>query len=198
MIFTTEERYGQLVLNNIMSSVWLGEWERYEGIFRNMNEELIEKFPFHSHYNQEEVKLWHENHFFIPGDYFVSPYFSSYIKKGQDEHEERKKDLLCLIGLYEKIGFLYPLEKEIYPDHFGCITAFLGSVFQESLELDAEKDEEYLSKLNELNQNVIRRYIFPVLQVLKENAEPKIKHPFFKEFLNFYIQIMKEEMNEAA
>lgn len=198
MIMTKEERYGQLFLNNILSCVWLGEWDRYEEFFLNMDKELTKNFPFHSYYNREDVMLWHENHFFIPGDYFVSPYFSSYIKKGHDEHEERKKDLLCLIGLYEKVGFLYPLEKEIYPDHFGCLTAFLGSVIQESIKADVEKDEEYKSKLNELKQNVIGRYIFPVLQVLRENAEPKIRHPFFKEFLNFYIQIMTEEIEKAA
>ncbi len=198
MEMSKEERYGQLVLTNILSCVWLGEWDRYEETFRNMDKELIKNFPFHTYYRREEVSLWYENHFLIPGDYFVSPYFSSYIKKGHDEHEERKKDLLCLIGLYEKIGFLYPLEKEIYPDHFGCITAFLSSVIQESIKADAEKDEEYKSKLTELNHYIIGRYIFPILQVLKKNAEPKIKHPFFKEFLNFYIQIMTEEIGNAA
>ncbi len=198
MKMTKEEQYGQLVLINILSCIWLGEWDRYEELFQNMDDKLKENFPFHSHYDQEDVKLWYENYFFIPGDYFVSPYFSSYIKKGHDEHEERKKDLLCLIGLYEKTGFLYPLEKEIYPDHFGCITAFLGSLIQESIKADVEKDEEYKRKLAELKQFVICNYILPILPTLQKNALTKVKHSFFKEFLSFYIKMMQEDWQEAA
>lgn len=194
----TEERYGKLALANILASIWLGDWERYESIFTEMPEYLHGQFPFHRHYNREQAELWHENHFFIPGEYFISPYLSSYTQSGNDGYEKRRSDLLCLIGLYDKTGFYYPLEKEIYPDHIGCMTLFLGTVIKECINAETAKDEEYLAELAELERHMLDQYIIPILHPLKNNAESKIEHPFFKEFLAFYIQVMKEEQNEAA
>lgn len=192
-----EERYGKLALANIMTSIWFGDWDRYEEIMKEVPESVKAELSFHSSYKRDEVQLWHDNHFFIPGDHFVSPYFSSYIKNGEDE-DARRHDLLCLIGLYEKTGFLYPLEKERFPDHFGSLTAFLSSVIQEEIKAEQEGDREYLKQLEELEADVLRQYIQPVIKPMLEIAEGKVKHSFFKEFLGFYGELMNEDWVDAA
>lgn len=190
-----EERYGKLAITNILTSIWFGDWKRYEEIMNEVPESMQDELSFHSFYKRDEVQLWHDNHFFIPGDHFVSPYFSSYSKDSDDE-ELRKKDLLCLIGLYEKTKYYFPLENNIFPDHFGCLTAFVGSILQEQIKAETDGDCEYLAQLEDLEAEVISQYIQPVIKPMLAVAEAKIKHPFFKEFLAFYSDI--EEWMEAA
>jgi hypothetical protein len=192
-----EERYGKLALANIMTSIWFGDWDRYEEIMKEVPESVKAELSFHSFYKRDEVQLWHDNHFFIPGDHFVSPYFSSYTKNGEDE-EARRHDLLCLIGLYEKTGFLYPLEEDRFPDHFGSLTAFLSSVIQEEIKAAQEGDSEYLKQLEKLEADVLRQYIQPVIKPMMGKAEGKMKHSFFKEFLGFYAELMSEDWMDAA
>lgn len=190
-----EERYGKLAITNILTSIWFGDWKRYEEIMHEVPESMHDELSFHSFYKRDEVQLWHDNHFFIPGDHFVSPYFSSY-SKDSDDDELRKKDLLCLIGLYEKTNYYFPLENNIFPDHFGCLTAFVGSLLQEQIKAEQDGDREYLMQLEKLEAEVISQYIKPVIKPLLAVAATKVKHPFFKEFLQFYAEM--EEWMEAA
>lgn len=192
-----EERYGKLAIANIMTSIWLGEWERYEDFMNEIPAGMRGELPFHSSYQREEVELWHDNHFFIPGDHFVSPYFSSYTKNDEDE-ETRRHDLLCLIGLYEKTAFYFPLEQDRLPDHLGSMTAFISSVLQAEIKAELEGDNEYLHQLEEIEAEMLSNYIRPVLKPMLANAADKIKHPFFKEFLLFFAEIMGEDWVEAA
>ncbi|WP_246860876.1 molecular chaperone TorD family protein [Bacillus sp. REN3] len=192
-----EERYGKLAIANLLTSIWFGDWKRYEEIMEDVPEPLQQELSFHSFYKRDEVQLWHDNHFFIPGDHFVSPYFSSYPTNSGDE-EDRRKDLLCLIGLYEKTGFYYPLEQDRFPDHFGSLTAFLSSVMKEEIEAEQEGDSQYLEQLEELEADVLHQYIQPVIRPLLQQAEMKVKHPFFKEFLRFYADMMENGWVEAA
>lgn len=192
-----EERYGKLAIANILTSIWFGDWSRYEDFMNDVPEDMHAELSFHSFYEREEVKLWHDNHFFIPGDHFVSPYFSSYPKEGEDE-EARKQDLLCLIGLYEKTGFYFPLEQNRLPDHYGSMTAFLSSILQAEIKADQEGEREYLQQLEEIEAEVLKRYIQPSLNPMLKAAGLKIKHPFFKEFLSFYADLMGEDWLEAA
>ena len=171
-----EERYGKLAIANILTSIWFGEWDRYEEFMKEVPESMQDELSFHSFYKRDEVQLWHDNHFFIPGDHFVSPYFSSYPKNGEDE-EARKQDLLCLIGLYEKTGFYFPLEQNHLPDHFGSMTAFLSSVLQAEIKAEQEGDSEYLQKLENIEAEVLTQYIKPVIKPMLESAEAKVKHP---------------------
>ncbi|WP_017756810.1 molecular chaperone TorD family protein [Calidifontibacillus oryziterrae] len=189
---TKEEQYGKLALTNILTTVWLGDWDRYEEIFQSMDKNLEKHFPFHINYNRENVKLWHENYFSIPGDYFVSPYFSSYMDQSTDP-EERKKNLLCLIGAYENMGFYFPLDVELYPDHIGCLTAFIGAVQQEKIKAYQNKDYELMNQLSSLEEKIGLNYIIPAAESMQRQAKGKIHHPFFKQFLVFYSTIMKEE-----
>lgn len=190
-----EELYGKLTVANLLTYVWFGDWDNYEKTIAAIPESVRNELSFHSFYNRSEVDLWHDNHFFIPGSHFVSPYFSSYVQEGQDV-ESRKKDLLCLIGLYEKIGFFYPLDQGRYPDHFGCLTAFLSSLFQEEIKAYQEGDSELLAQLMELEFDVLHRYILPVMGPLLTDANQKINHPFFKEFLSFYAGVFDYELVE--
>lgn len=193
---TIEERYGKWALTNLFTAIWLGDWERYEEIFRGLPAELYVQLPFQAYYRRDEAALWHDNHFFIPGEHFVSPYFSSY--GGKENEEIRRKELLCLIGLYEQTGFYFPLEKERYPDHLGCITAFLSSIGLEQIEAFKSEDEEYAHRLARMEREVLGTYILPVLEPLLEAGKEKIKHPFFQEFLTFYSESMRTDWQESS
>lgn len=188
-----EELKGSLALANIMSVIWLGDWERYEKIFAEMPIELREQFPFHKYYTQDEVAIWHENHFFIPGEYFISPYFSSYTSNGGQDVEERRKSLLCLIGHYEKMGFYFPLEKQLYPDHIGCIMVFLSSLLQEQIKAKHDSDEELYLQLNELKSEILTDFIEPILSQLQKNMLNNAKHPFINEFLQYFCRSLDKE-----
>ena len=192
-----EERYGKLAVANIMTSIWLGDWDTYEAFMNDVPEGMQEELTFHSFYNRDEVQLWYDNHFFIPGDHFVSPYFSSYAKNNEDE-EARRLELLCLIGLYEKTAFYFPLEQDRLPDHFGSMTAFMSSILQGEIKAENEGDLEYLQQLEEIETEMLNRFIQPILKPMLKNAEAKIKHPFFKEFLRFYKEMMEEDWVDAA
>ena len=190
---TMEELKGSLALANIMSVIWLGDWERYENIFAEMPIELREQFPFHKYYTQDEVAIWHENHFFIPGEYFISPYFSSYTSNRGQDAEERRKSLLCLIGHYEKMGFYFPLEKQLYPDHIGCIMVFVSSLLQEQIKAKHDSDEELYLQLDELKSEILTDFIEPILSQLQKNMLNNAKHPFINEFLQYFCRSLDKE-----
>ncbi|MCM3124707.1 MULTISPECIES: molecular chaperone TorD family protein [unclassified Mesobacillus] len=192
-----EERYGKLAIANIMTSIWLGDWGTYEAFMNEIPEGMRRELTFHSLYNRDEVHLWYDNHFFIPGEHFVSPYFSSYTKKNEDE-EARRHELLCLIGLYEKTAFYFPLEQDRLPDHFGSMTAFMSSILQGEIKAEQEGNQDYLKQLEKIEAEMLARFIKPVLKPMLDNAETKITLPFFKEFLSFYAEVMSEEWMEAA
>ncbi len=192
-----EERYGKLAIANIMTSIWLGDWDTYEAFMNEIPEGMRKELSFHSLYTRDEVQLWYDNHFFIPGDHFVSPYFSSYTKKSEGE-EARRHELLCLIGLYEKTAFFFPLEQDRLPDHFGSMTAFMSSILQGEIKAEQEGDQDSLKQLEEIEAEMLNRYIKPVLKPLLDNAATKITLPFFKEFLSFYAEVMREDWMEAA
>ncbi|WP_019153175.1 molecular chaperone TorD family protein [Robertmurraya massiliosenegalensis] len=191
MIASIEEQSGLLVLTNILATVWLGDWDRYEKIFEQMPSKMKGDFPFHAHYERESVTLWHENHFQIPGDYFISPYYSSYTNK-KDGGEEGKSNLLCLIAMYEKLGFYYPLERNLYPDHIGCLTTFLGSILKEKIVASKEKDEELYDLLSNLEEEVVSKYINPLIKQMSQIRFDNIQHLFFENFLQFSSDIIQE------
>lgn len=185
MEVSIEERYGNMTLMNIFTSVWLGDWDLYDELFINMPDEIKNQFPFQSHYDREQVALWHENYFAIPGDFFVPPYYTAY-QENQENMEEWKHSLLGLIGMYEKFGFYYPLEKEKYPDHIGCMTAFISSSIDAQIKAYHSRDFESITLLDKVQEEMLINYIEPTLLPLLNVAENKIEHPFFKEFLRFY------------
>lgn len=197
MTNSVEETYGKLALWNILSHIWMGDWDNYETIFEEIPSQMKDAFPFHKHYKKEDVSLWYDNYFVIPGDYFVSPYHSSYTSGGGDAIEQTKKDLLCLIGLYERVGYFYPLEKEIYPDHFGSLTGFLVSAVREEIQALQNKDEELAEEMRKLQNEVLDKYIRPVLRKFRKEADSKITQPFFREFVDYYQQVMEDETKIA-
>ncbi|CAH2715025.1 hypothetical protein BACCIP111895_02202 [Neobacillus rhizosphaerae] len=190
---TVEELHGSMVLANIMSVIWLGDWDRYETIFAEIPAEVSNQFPFHQHYQREKVEVWHENHFCIPGEFFISPYFSSYSGNGGKNAEESRKSLLCLIGLYEKLGFYYPLENNLYPDHLGCLMVFVRSLIQEQIKAKQDSDVELYNKLVDLEVEILSNYIQPMLKPLQKNASNHVQHPFIKEFLECFCQSLDKE-----
>lgn len=188
-----EVKSGMLALTNILSSVWLGDWDQYETILQDLPEEIKEQLPFHAHYNREEADLWHQNHFEIPGDYFVSPYYSTYSAKEKEDHEETNKELLCLIGIFEKVGYYYPLEKKMYPDHIGSLNVFLGSILREEIAAEKNEDHGYLKQLQELREEIVAPYLIPLERGIKKAAENKIENQFLKEFISYYAEFIENQ-----
>ncbi|CAM3982690.1 molecular chaperone TorD family protein [Mesobacillus zeae] len=185
-----EERYGKLAAANILTSIWIGDWERYHKIFEEVSDEAKEGLYFHRYYKGEDVQLWHDNHFSIPGEHFIPPYISSY-SSGADHEDSRRNDLLCLVGLYEKMQFYYPLEINMYPDHFGCLTAFLGALLQEEIKAEEAGEKEYLEKLENMEEEFVQKYLKPVLPSLLKLTDLRVKHLFFREFLKFYEEFVE-------
>ncbi|XJZ28914.1 molecular chaperone TorD family protein [Bacillota bacterium Lsc_1132] len=189
-----EVKNGLLTLTNILSTVWLGDWDQYEKVLSELPDELKKQLPFHSYYKREEVDLWYQNHFDIPGDHFVSPYFSTYSAQEKGNSEETNKELLCLIGTYEKVGFYYPLEKKLYPDHIASLSVFLGSIIREEIQAEKNEDQESLKPLQQMRIEVVEQYLTPLLNGLKNAAETKVHHAFLKEFIAFYSEFIAKEV----
>lgn len=193
MVYDLEETYGKLALFNIMAHIWTGDWDNYEAIFEEIPASIVNEFPFHEHYKKDEVALWYDNYFVIPGDYFVSPYLSSYSTSDAEEYEKTKQDLLCLIGLYEKLGFYYPLDQELFPDHFGSLTGFLVSLIRVEIDAIQHQDEILYHQIKKLQRDVLTKYLHPQMAKLKKEASEKISHPFFTTFIDFFADSVGKE-----
>lgn len=203
-MYDLEESYGRLALWNILSHIWLGEWDKYEAYFHEMPLEMKREFPFHVHYKKEEVSLWYDNYFVIPGDYFVPPFYSSYTGGGSTKYivgsreeeilqEDAKQDLLCLIGHFERVGYFYPLEKNVYPDHFGSLAGFMVAAIREEIQGVSGGNSSLSEEMKALQQEILQKYLIPVEDKLKKSAEGKIMHPFFKTFLTYYHTAIQQE-----
>lgn len=188
-----QEAYGRLMISNLLTHLWFGNWEEYSKIMSEIPIELYDSFPFHKYYEKEEVSLLHENHFFIPGDNFVTPYMSTYYTEIYEE-EKAKQSLLCLVSMYEKLGFYYPLEKEEFPDHFGSLTAFLAAGIKAEIDAINEGDQELIDSMRELQNELLTIYIVPTFTVFMQKAEARIEHPFFIAFLKNYMPLIKETL----
>lgn len=193
---TIEETYGKLVLTQLFTHVWFGDWDEYEKAIEQLPEELIQAFPFHKHYDREETSLWHENYFSIPGPYFVPPYLSSYTEKTEGEQEKVKQDLLYLIGAFDKVGFYYPLEKEEFPDHIGSLTAFIAAAAKKEVEAAKDNDSELFQQMNELQQEIYESYLKIAIREMWNHYSEHIQDPFFKEFIPFYMHAMEDLKEE--
>lgn len=196
MPYTIEETYGKLVLTQLFTHVWFGDWDRYEEAIKQLPAELTNAFPFHKHYDREETALWHENYFSIPGPHFVPPYLSSYTEKTEGEQEKAKQDLLYLIGAFDKVGFYYPLEKEEFPDHIGSLTAFIAAAAKEEIEATKAKDAELATQMNDLQKEIYDSYLRIAINQLWGRYSDHIKDPFFKEFIPFFQSSMADLRSE--
>ncbi|HLR69721.1 MAG TPA: molecular chaperone TorD family protein [Virgibacillus sp.] len=193
---TIEETYGKLVLTQLFTHVWFGDWDEYEKAINQLPDELIDAFPFHKHYDREESALWHENYFSIPGPYFIPPYLSSYTEKTEDEQEKAKQDLLYLIGAFDKVGFYYPLEKDEFPDHIGSLTAFITAAAKKEIEATKEGNTELVKQMNELQQEIYESYLRIAINELWSRYKNHIQDSFFKEFVPFYLNAMEDLRDE--
>lgn len=191
------ESQGRFKLFNLFSAIWLGDWELYEQIVQELPDEILTDIPFHAHYDKEQVSLWYENYFMIPDQYFVPLYFSHYVKSLKGD-EAVKQDLLCLIGMYEEMGFYYPLEKEKYPDHIGCTTAFFTATIRAEIKAYQKQDHEDLLTLNKLQLKIYNDYIHPNLVGVLKGAKNKIQDPFFNEFISYFQDMLESEFQAVS
>lgn len=188
---TLDEVYGRLLLSDLFTSVWFGNWQEYEDIISKLPEALIDNLPFHKYYDPEETALWRDNYFQIPGPYFIPPYLSSYFGKSEEEQEKGRQDVLCLVGEFDKLGFYYPLEQDEFPDHFGSMTAFITAALKEEIKAVQSEDLELVEQVKMAQLNVYNLYLAKGAEKMLIQSEGKLADPFFKEFLPFYVETMK-------
>lgn len=193
---TQEETYGKLILSDLLTNIWYGNWDKYEEILSQVPDALVRELPFHEHYDREETSLWYDNHFRIPGAYFIPPYLSSYNDQSQEAQEQARQDVLCLIGEYEKFGFYYPLEQEEFPDHFGSVTAFITAAINAEVKASQTGDEELVEQLKKLQRNIYTTHLKKNIHAMVEHAVTKTTDDFFRIFIPFYVQIMNDIMAE--
>ena len=189
---TIEETYGQVLLSQLFTHIWFGNWDEYEETVNQLPADLLKEFPFHQYYERKETEQWHDNYFAIPGIYFVPPYLSSYQGKSEKEEVQAKQDLLCLIGTFDKLGFYYPLEQEELPDHFGSLTAFITAAASEEVKALEKGDRELAGQLRESQHEMYHTYLEPGIEKLWERNKGKLTDPFFKEFIPYYMACMGE------
>lgn len=196
MLDTIEETYGKLVLIQLFTHVWFGDWDRYEESIEKLPNDLIEAFPFHKFYDRKETELWHDNYFSIPGPYFIPPYLSSYASKADEDQEKTKQELLYLIGAFDKVGFYYPLEMGEFPDHIGSLTAFISAAVKEEIKAREAKDNDHAEEMINLQQEIYNSYLGTAIHQLWGSYKDKINDPFFKEFMPFYMNAMDDLRHE--
>ncbi|NBJ68711.1 MULTISPECIES: molecular chaperone TorD family protein [Clostridia] len=192
MFETQVETYGKLVLTQLFTHIWYGDWDKYEQIVNQLPKNLVDQFSFHTFYAREETKIWHENYFSIPGKYFIPPYMSSYRGKSENEEVDTKQDLLCLIGVYEKMGFYYPIEREAFPDHIGSLTAFITATLKEEMAALEEGDGNLANQLTNVRKELYDHYLVPCLNAIWRQHQNKFSDPFFRAFIPYYIETMEE------
>ncbi len=191
LLTAQEETYGKLILAQIFTHIWYGDWDNYEQTMNQLPERLVNEFPFHACYDRKETKIWHDNYFSIPGIYFVPPYMSSYREKSETAELDTKQDLLCLIGAYEKLGFYYPLEREAFPDHIGSLTAFITATLKEEAVALEKGDHELVIELADARKEMYDKYLAPCLGVICKQHQHKFSDSFFNMFIPFYMEEIK-------
>lgn len=189
---TLNETFGKLLLSDLFTSIWFGNWDEYESIISRLPVELVRNLPFHKHYDREETALWRDNHFLIPGPYFIPPYLSSYFGKTEEEQDEARQDVLCLIGEFDKLGFYYPLEQNEFPDHFGSVTAFITAALKEEVEASQSGDAELVEQLRTVQHEVYNTYLAKGIHKMLETCMSRLTDPFFKTFIPFYARGMED------
>ncbi|MUV36337.1 hypothetical protein JNUCC1_00139 [Lentibacillus sp. JNUCC-1] len=189
---TLEEAYGKLLLSDLFTHIWFGDWEAYETAIEQIPEELVMELPFTDHYIREETALWRDNYFQIPGEYFIPPYLSSYFGKDEKEQERARQEVLCLVGDYDKFGFYYPLEQNEFPDHFGSVTAFITAALKSEIKAHEEGDAELASQLHNFRHHIYTTYLQKGIASMMTQCENRVSDPFFKAFLTFYQQSMED------
>ncbi|MEI3612235.1 molecular chaperone TorD family protein [Pseudogracilibacillus sp. SO30301A] len=192
MVVIQAETYGKHLLTQIFTHVWYGDWDRYEDMINQIPEELARGLPFHPFYERKQTSFWYDNYFLVPGDYFIPPYVSSYRSKTKEDQHQAKKDLLCLIGAFDKVGFYYPLEQEEFPDHIGSITAFIAALLLEEINAYENSDEKLVKSLKSVKKEVYENYFQGCLEHISTFHLKKVEDPFFKKFLPYYMESIKE------
>ncbi|MFG6117577.1 molecular chaperone TorD family protein [Halobacillus sp. MO56] len=191
-MLTVEERNGQLVLTQLFTHIWFGDWDKYETILKQFPDEIKDSFPFHQYYNREDVELWYENYFSIPGVYFIPPYVSSYTEKTEEAMDRSRQDLLCLIGTFENMGFYYPIEKGEFPDHIGSLTAFLSAASAEEVKADQDGNMELAQELHQAQVDMYQSHMKQGLKKIAKHSKRKLEDPFFASFIPYYLETMKD------
>lgn len=181
------EKYGQLLLSQLFTLVWYGNWDEFENTLNRLPSDIQDQFPFYKVYDRTETELWHKNYFEIPGEYFIPPYLSSYEEQTIDAAKNMKEKLLQLISSYENLGFYYELDKETITDHFGSLTAFMTTMIGEEIKAIQQNDNQLVKNLQKIKEEICENYLQPGINKLWDANKHKISDPFFEAFIPYFI-----------
>lgn len=191
MVTAQAETYGKLLLIQVYTHIWYGDWDQYEQMIEQIPQKISHSLPFHPFYDRKEVSLAYDNYFVVPGDYFIPPYISTYRGQTEEAQQEARQNLLCLVGAFEKVGFYYPLEKDKFPDHIGSITAFIAALLHEEIKAYEQGNAELVESLQNLQKEVYEDYLHLALKRLWKHHEQTLDDPFFKHFLPYYMETVE-------
>ena len=72
------------------------------------------------------------------------------------------------------------------------ITAFISATLKEEIKAIRAGDDELVKQLNELKQNMYVSYLAKGIVKMTEHAKNKVESVYFREFLTYYAQNMKQ------
>lgn len=193
---TIHELKGKQFVYGIFSALLLGQVERYRQVMENLPVDIRRQFPFHQDFEEEKVAAAYDNLFVVPGDYYIPPYYSSYAGQYKDNELEIREHLLCLIGLFERFGFYYPIEQEQLPDHIAMFFSFM----QASLALEekawTDNDEKLAGQAQQLQKRFLDEFLHPWVPVLLSQVQKQEISPFFQKWGHYaqeYLRIEREK-----
>jgi len=179
------EKYGQLLLSQIFTQVWYGNWNEFEETIEQLPTEWQEQFPFYEVYNRKETKSWHEHYFNIPGEYFIPPYLSSYQKEEVQAKESMKNDFYNFIERFDNVDELNVLREEEFSDHIGSLTAFVTIMISLEIKAIQENNDVYMKDLQHIREHFCKKHLKPGVDKLWETYKHKVKDPFFETFIPY-------------
>lgn len=185
------ETYNKLILTQLFTNIWYGDWKIYENTLSSLPKERTNNLPFHPFYDPKAVKLAYEKHFVRPGEYFISPYVSSYYEKNEEKQLKARQDLLYLIGAYEKIDYYYPIEKDELPDHFGSVTGFITALLQQEIKAHEQNDRKLIAEIKQLQRDTYDDYLKAAIIKMEQYFNQMVDNQFFEHFLPYYIEILE-------
>lgn len=181
------KKYGQLLLSQLFTQVWYGNWKEFEETINHLPKELQNQFPFYEVYDREQTRIWHNHYFNTPGKSFIPPYLSSYQEESLKARNAIKKDLQVLFETFDKLGLHYSLDERDVSDHIGSFTALITVTISLEIKAMQQKDVILVEDLQEAKGEMCEKYLKPGIDKLWETYKHKIKDPFFETFIPYFI-----------
>lgn len=195
---TIDELKGKQFVYGLFSAILLGQFQRYRQMMEELPEEMRAQFPFHQHYDEEEVSLAYDNLFVIPGEFYIPPYYSSYAGSYNDNELEIRENHLCLIGLFERFGFYDPIEQEQLPNHIAMFFSFMQASLALEVKAWTDNDEELAGQAQQLQKRFLDEFLHPWVPMLLSQVQKQEISLFFQKWGNFAQEYLSIECEKQG